>query len=260
VFKRVVVPIGRDHEGAQAIPVAASLADRAQTPVALVTVVEPVGKDGAESVLRDLIDGRPGFTGHVIETGGPPEAALLAELHGGEPSLWCVGSHARGALGEVIFGSLSEEFVRHAHAPVVLVGPHVEGPTGGDVLTLALDATARSESLLPDASDLASRLGMNLRLVQVAPERSGVFPSDISETSYLARVARRLTPGDADYEVVYARGVARGLTDYAAREPTVGMLALSSRGLKGGARMLHGSTGFDVARTAAVPVLILHSV
>jgi nucleotide-binding universal stress UspA family protein len=260
VFKRVVVPIGHDHDGEQAIPVAAALADRAQVPVELVTVVEPVEKLNARATLHELVKGRKGFTARVIDTGGPPEPALLAELHGGEPSLWCVGSHVRGALTEVVFGSLSEEFVRHAHAPVVLVGPHVEGPLDGDGIALALDGTARSESLLPDASDLANRLGMNLRLVQVAPERSGVFPSDISETSYLARVARRLTPGDVDYEVVYARGVARGLTDYASREPNVGMLAVSSRGLKGGARILHGSTAFDVARMAAVPVLILHSV
>jgi nucleotide-binding universal stress UspA family protein len=259
VFKRVVVPIGRDHDGEQALPVAAALADRAQVPVELVTVVEPVEKLSAKATLRELVDRRAGFTARVIATGGPLEAALLAELHGGEPSLWCVGSHARGALGEVIVGSLSEEFVRHAHAPVVLVGPHAEGPTDGDVLALALNGTARSESLLPDASDLASRLGMNLRLVRVAPERSGVFPSDISETSYLARVARRVTTGDVDYEVVYARGVARGLTEYAAQEPTIGMLALSSRGLTGVARLLHGSTAFDVARSATVPVLILHS-
>jgi nucleotide-binding universal stress UspA family protein len=259
VFKRVVVPIGRDHDGEQALPVAANLGYRADVPVELVTVVEPVEKLSAQATLRELAR-RSGFTARVIATGGPPEAALLAELHGGEPSLWCVGSRARGALGEVVFGSLSEEFVRHAHAPVVLVGPHVEGPIDSDGIALALDGTARSESLLPDASDLASRLGMHLRLVQVAPELSGVFPSDISEASYLARVARRLTSGAVDYEVVYARSVVHGLTEYAAREPTVGMLALSSRGLKGGARMLHGSAAFDVARTAAVPVLVLHSV
>ena len=186
MFKRVVVPIGRDHDVSRRYP----SRPRARTrPGPSRTGHRGRARREAqrEGHAPRLVDRRAGFTARVIATGGPLEAALLAELHGGEPSLWCVGSHARGALGEVIFGSLSEEFVRHAHAPVVLVGPHAEGPTDGDVLALALNGTARSESLLPDASDLASRLGMNLRLVRVAPERSGVFPSDISETSYLAR-------------------------------------------------------------------------
>jgi len=260
MFKRVVVPIGRDQEGERAIPSAAALADRAQVPVELVTVVEPIEKGRAEATLRELVDGRRGFAGQVIETGGPAEAAFLAELHGGEPSLWCVGSHARTALGEIIFGSLSEEFVRQAHSPVMLVGPRVDTAPKGDVLVLALDGNVRSESLVPDASNLASRLRMTVRLLHVAPERSGVFHSDISETGYLARVARRMKRGDLDFEVIHAGDVAHGLTDYAAREPTVGMLALSSRGLKGVARLLHGGTAFDVARTAAVPVLILHTV
>ena len=179
----------------------------------------------------------------------------MAELHGGEPSLWCVGSHARTALGEIIFGSLSEEFVRQAHSPVVLVGPRVETAPKGDVLVLALDGSVRSESLVPDASNLASRLGMTVRLLHVAPERSGVFPSDISETGYLARIARRMKRGDLDFEVIYAGDVAHRAHRLRGSGADRRMLALSSRGLKGAARLLHGGTAFDVARTAAVPVL-----
>ena len=71
MFKRVVVPIGRDKEGERAIPIAAALADRAQVPVELVTVVEPIEKARADATLRELVDGRRGFAGQVIETGGP---------------------------------------------------------------------------------------------------------------------------------------------------------------------------------------------
>ena len=53
----------------------------------------------------------------------PGTPALLDELHRSEKELWCIGSHARGALWEMLLHSLSEGLVRTSHVPVVLVGP-----------------------------------------------------------------------------------------------------------------------------------------
>ena len=80
-------------------------------------------------------------TCRVVGTGGPIAAALLNELQHGEKELWCIGSHAHGALWEMLLHSLSEQLVRTSHVPVVLVGPHVTSAPSGHVMAVALDGT-----------------------------------------------------------------------------------------------------------------------
>jgi nucleotide-binding universal stress UspA family protein len=262
MFERVVVPVDFSAESEQAIPVALAIAAPAQASVELVTVVEPIRRDEVEvemirlaRSLGDAVEWR------VIETGGPAEAALLAQLHGSEQSLWCVGSHARGALGELLLGSLSEQLVREAHVPVLVVGPHASAPATDGILAVALDGSDRSEAILPAAHDLAGELGMRLRLLQVIEPVSGDRPDDVSETAYLARVATTLPDQEAvDYDVLHDDDAANGLADYLERQEDVAMVAIATRGLSGGARLRHGSTAFEVAHRVGVPVLILHAV
>jgi nucleotide-binding universal stress UspA family protein len=262
MMERLVVPIDVGHDGQQAIPVARSLAERGHASVELVTVVEPAEDRHAARLLRGLAERHGGgITTRVVATGGPPEAALLTELHADDKSLWCVGTRARGPIAEILFGSLSEDLVRDAHVPIMLVGPQATAPVEGDVLAVALDGTAPAEAALPTAWQLGSALGMTLRLLQVVEAGAGEDAPDVAETAYLARVAKRLVRGaDADYEVLHASDVGRELTRYVERQPEVALLAMSSRGLKGVARLVHGGHAFELARHARTPVLALHPV
>jgi nucleotide-binding universal stress UspA family protein len=261
MFTRIVVPIDLPYDGEHAIPIALALAERTSARVELITVVEPTERGRAETGLRTLADaaGGPSLECRVVETGGPPEAALLTELHRPHNALWCVGSHARGALGELVFGSLSEDLVRDAHLPVMLVGPDVDPARRGSVVGLALDGTPRGEALLPAAMDLAANLGMSLRLLQVIEAQASDVPADTVEAGYLSNVATRYST-DPDYEVLHARDAAKELSSYVERQDEVAVLAISSRGLEGRERLLHGSTAFEVAGHSPVPVLILHTV
>src|SRR5512132_4373100 len=124
-IERVAVPVNWTPESDRALVVANTLAAWASVDVELVTVAEPIKGADVQSRLEELArNATVPTTWRIVETGGPPEAALLTELGRDENRLWCVGSHARGALGELLLGSLSEDFVRHAHVPVMLVGPH----------------------------------------------------------------------------------------------------------------------------------------
>ena len=168
-IERVAVPVNWTPESDRALVVASTLARWAGVGVELVTVAEPITSAALQPRLIELArNATAPTTWRIVETGGPPEAALLAELARDENRLWCVGSHARGALGELLVGSLSEDFVRHAHVPVMLVGPDVGAAPTGRVLAVALDGTEQSESILPAAAELAVSLGMTLRLLQVA--------------------------------------------------------------------------------------------
>ncbi len=260
-IERVAVPVNWTPESDRALVVASMLATWAGVDVELVTVAEPIKRTDLQPRLEKLAyDAAVPTTWRIVETGGPPEAALLAELARDENRLWCVGSHARGALGELLLGSLSEDFVRHAHVPVMLVGPHVSMAPTGRVLAVALDGTEQSESILPAAAELAVALGMTVRLLQVAGVREHV-PSDLSESAYLSRVAGRVPLFEreaVDYDVLHGEHPAVEIASYVDAHADIGAVALATRGLDGPDRLLRGSTAFEVAHRASAPVLILH--
>jgi nucleotide-binding universal stress UspA family protein len=264
MIERVVVPVDFSAESDRALSIAPVLARWAGTGVELVTVAEPVDRAGVESRLAAVAEVLgDDATWRIVESRGPAEAALLTDLHRDEKALWCIGSHARGAWSELLIDSLSEDLVRDAQVPVVLVGPHVECQPSGRVLAVAIDGTEESEVILPDAATVGDALGMTLRLLQVAGKGWEDLPTDSVETGYLARAARTVPSLDStttDYDVLHGDHPARDLADYVAAQRDVGLIALATRGLRGRARLLHGSTAFKLAHRAVVPVLIVHHV
>jgi nucleotide-binding universal stress UspA family protein len=262
MIERVVVPVDFTPESDRALVVAATLADWAGATIDLVTVAEPDDRSAVEPKLAETAERvGHGTTWRVVDSSGPPGRVLVTELRRDVSALWCVGSHARGALGELIVGSLSEDLVREAHAPVVLVGPHARAAPSGRVLAVALDGTEQSEGILPVAADLAGALGMSLRLLQVGEPGSAPPPPDVSETAYLSSAAAKVPSIDrraVDYDVLHGGHPAHNLADHVAAHPEVGMVALATRGLSGGARLLHRSTAFELAHRAVVAVVVLH--
>jgi nucleotide-binding universal stress UspA family protein len=126
---------------------------------------------------------------------------------------------------------------------------------------VALDGSTDSEAILPAAAGVAAGLGMTPRLLQVADPRGGKLPPDGLETGYLASVAEKLTwieREDVDYDVLHGDDPAESIADYVEHNPKVGMIALATRGLAGRARLTGGSTAFELAHRATVPVLMLH--
>ena len=207
MIDRVVVPVDFSAESDRALVTAPVLAGWAGAGVELLTVVEPSERPDVEPKLAETAR-RLGneTTFRIVESGGPHSAVLLTEVHAGRKELWCVGTHARGRFSELFLESLSEDLVREAHMPVVLVGPHCTTAPTGRFLAVALDDTDESEAILPAAADLAPALGMTLRLLQVA-ESGDQLPADAIETGYLAHVATKINPiraaAEVDYDVLH---------------------------------------------------------
>ena len=156
MIERVVVPVDFTAESDLALAIAPVLAARTESHVELVTVTFPARRAEVEWQLEETARRvGPDTTWRVVESGGPIGPALLTALRGAEKELWCIGSHVRGALGEMLAGSLSEQFVREAHVPVVLVGPHVCAPPSGNVLAVAVDGEERAEAIVPPAAHMA---------------------------------------------------------------------------------------------------------
>ncbi|MGD9705635.1 MAG: universal stress protein [Acidimicrobiia bacterium] len=257
MFDHVVVPIDFSPESEQALPHAVEFARRAQLPVELLSVATKHHYADAAERLRQLAEDQGAGAWTVIETEDPAEQVLFDKALTTHGALWFVGSHARTSLGELLLGSVSEDLVRDVERPMVVVGPKAVTPRSGNVLAVALDGTVGSEAVLPAALELARRFNLELRLLQMATTE---VPTDVAETSYLARVAARLgAPGCRDYDVLHGKDAAHILGDYVEAHEEVLMLAMATHGVPAGApRLIAGSTAFDTTRRLEVPVLVYH--
>lgn len=257
-IKHVIIPVDFSEVSIAAVDHGRWLADRSKSTVELVAVTTPryarvtaaaltslAGEQGLDAAFRVLETDNEDIEGKLVE-------AVLAT----PDTLWCVGSHGRTALGELLFGSVSADLVRDAEVPIAVVGPHAQVRNGAEVIAVALDGTPSSESVIPAAVTLAADLGLRLRLLQVG---MGHVPPDAADTNYLARVARTYLPDleHADYDTLYGEP-GDELIGYVERNDDVAMLAMATRGIPAGARLSVPSTAMRVMRHAVVPVIMLH--
>ena len=254
MFDHVVVPIDFSPESERALSHAVEFARRAHVPVELLSVASPRRHADAEVRLSELAASRGVGTWTVMETDDSPEQVLFGEATTAA-ALWFVGSHARTSLGELILGSVSEDLVRDIERPVVVVGPKATTTRSGNVLAVALDGSVASEAILPVALELARQFDFELRILQMV---TGEPPSDVVETSYLARVAADLAPpGCRSYDVLHGKDAAEILAGYVEIHDEVVLLAMATHGVPAGApRVIAGSTAFETTRRVQVPVVV----
>jgi nucleotide-binding universal stress UspA family protein len=147
-IRRLVVPLDGSDLAEGALPVTVELARRSHVPVHLVQAVNldatlgsmggpgvpavaaspEVNEDVAGDVQRAGEDYLKGVASRLEEQGvittwavhhGPPPAAIADACGTGD--LIVLTSHGRGGVGRWLLGSVAEQLVREAPAPVVLV-------------------------------------------------------------------------------------------------------------------------------------------
>jgi nucleotide-binding universal stress UspA family protein len=256
-IEHVIIPVDFSEASLVAVEQGRALARRAGADVELLSVTSPRDANTTAAALRSLAAADGNGTGlRVVTTDDDDiEGRLVDEVLERRNTLWCVGSHGRTAVGELMFGSVSADLVRDAEVPIVVIGPHSELRPTATVLAVALDGTDLSETILPAAVQVARTLGLTLRLMQVGLVHA---ESDAADSAYLARVASGLDhPERIDYDTLYGNAD-DALVDYLGRSGDVAMLALATRGVPSGARLSVPSTAMRVLRHAPVPMLMLH--
>ena len=255
---RVTIPIDFSEVSVAAVDIGRWLAERASTSTELLAVTTARYQRVTDAALGSLAADTPGEIAHrviITDDDDDIEGALVRDLLGAHDTLWCVGSHGRTALGELLFGSVSADLVRDAERPIVVAGPHAAVRRDATVVAVALDGSETAESILPEAIRLAGTLGFRIRLLQVGLTH---VPEDASDTAYLSRVSERLPhPEHADYDTLYGDADTE-LEAYVERTTDVALLAMATRGIPAGARLSVPSTSMKVLRKSVVPVLMLH--
>lgn len=267
MIHHVIVPIDGSEHADAALGPATELAGRIGATLVLLQAVHPDDVELGRAELNHRAE-RSGLDAVeiLLDSMNGPVGALSEAVEARPGALICMTTHGRGGLGRALFGSVAEEALREVGGPVLLVGPSFDpaATTIGPIL-VPLDGSHRAEAILPVAAEWSRRFGFGLRLVEVIDpadaERAQVAGTDVHEGAYLQRVAGSL-PADlptTDWEVLHDADPARAIVDDAARH-ACRVVALTTHGRTGLARMVAGSVATRIVHDHAGLVLVLRSV
>jgi nucleotide-binding universal stress UspA family protein len=100
-----------------------------------------------------------------------PVAAILEEAEKSDLLMIALGTHGRGGLEKLRFGSVASAVLREAECPVLTVGVNVEPERKAEIsrIICAVDDSPASNEAVRFAVDVAVRLGSQLSVVRVGP-------------------------------------------------------------------------------------------
>lgn len=255
---RVVVPLDGSPEATRALVPAATLAERFDARVLLLSTHWEEGMGAAaEHLDRHARALRVPADTEVVHDRGAAEAVGMWACSPG--AVVCMSTHGRSGLNQAVLGGVAEEVTRAAHRPVLLVGPSVDLDVSLDSgpLLVGVDGSVLAEASAPVAAAWADRLGTELVLVEVLPAGPPAEsePRD-EESAYLRSVARRLQRDRAPaWTVLRALDPADALVAEAHRA-RAGLVALTTHGRSGLSRVVLGSVVGRVVRHCPTPVLV----
>ncbi len=290
-----MVPLDGSAFGEQVLPLAAGLARRAGARLELVHVHAGVESGVEEGVLvpveaLDRWDGevrqaeqlylrdaahrvlqRDELAAHVALVAGRIVDALEGHAAGIGADLVIMSTHGRGGLVRAWLGSVADGLLRRLAVPLLLVKPRegAELPAGErpfSRILIPLDGSRAAEAVLEPALALAVATGAGVRLLFVAAEGAGggngrATPElDGSRGGAEAYIERVRDMVGRQGIAVEARAVphvspAGGILEEATTHGC-DLIALTTHGRGGAARLLLGSVADKVIRGSPVPVLV----
>jgi nucleotide-binding universal stress UspA family protein len=288
MYRSILVPLDRSSFAEQALPLALSVARRANARLELVEVHISIGfefpeldteRKQQEECYLDTTSkwaasvSPVSFTAHVLpgQAVVPETVAdrILERLRTIGADLIVMTTHPCSALSRVAIGSVADELIRRAHVPVLLVRPEkmafrvFSEPIVDNVL-IPLDGSTLAEQVLDSALDLVRLMEARCILLRVVEPHlsfsdhgSGRLSEKAQAERYLECVARRLQEQGLQLQarVVVARHPGETILGEAARQAST-LIALATHGQGGIKRLLLGSVADQLVRTAGSPVLV----
>lgn len=258
VYDRIIVPIDGALRALAPLPHAETLSHSWGCPLEVVHVAIP--DDPPAEAEPDGHDVRR------IHSQDPAGALREEALSTDPPSLLCMASRGRTAVGELLFGTVTGQIIRTLHRPLVVTGPELLARrTPADIrrLLVCLDGSTTSAAILPVARSWASELDLEVVLLHVAYPAGDPTAGQVSVpeevrvvTGELKRTAAELADAGIDvrWQVVEDSAPATGIVRQAAHR-TADLIVMATHGRTGLARVLAGSVATEVIRHAPVPVL-----
>jgi nucleotide-binding universal stress UspA family protein len=255
LYARVILGTDGSERAARAHPVAAAAAATFGCPLDVVhvpTAEDPKTLDLRGLTLRPADDPADGLVSHAQETV--------------PPGLLCLSSRSRGAVSELVFGSVTARVIRLLQAPLLTVGPAITDVAAPwRRMLVCLDGSTTAASMLPAARRWAKHLDLELHLLHITYPTSVPVGGDLLAPAEDRIVASKLQAATdelrdigiaANWSIGEHTTAAEGITEHAAYR-MVDLIALATHGTTGLARLIAGSVALDTVKRATVPVLIL---
>lgn len=231
--------------------------------------------------VRSRLEKSGGPAVHTRVLAGEPAQTLDERIRRTGVDLTVMTTHGRGPFERMWLGSVADGLIRRAPCPILLWRPD-EGVEDGAAdlevrprfrrILVPLDGSDASESMMPKAIAMARLFEARLSLVSVVPEPfplgSTYIPHAAHENleheeaktearAYLEEVAdaARSEGIETDVEVVGEDDAGSGILGYR-EEIEADLVAMSTRGRGGVARLVLGSVADKVIRGARVPVFV----
>jgi len=282
----LLVPLDRSSFAEQALPLALSIARRANGRLDLVEVHALYAAEGStggwlpfdpsrdaeckqqeqlylDAMAKWVTSVSPVSVTTSVLSGSAvlPETVadgILERASAGKADLIAMTTHGRGLLSRFWLGSVGDEIIRKAPMPVLLLRPSEKAPNlipepVLDNILIPLDGSALAEQVLEPALELARLMEARCSLLRVVESR----PASAEAEVYLERVAARLGQQGLQLRtrVVVARHPVEAILKEAETQAS-NLIALATHGRGGFKRLLVGSVADKLIRSAAPPVLV----
>lgn len=264
MVQHLIVPVDGSDASWKAVDLAVALARRCDATVDIIEVV--FDADDAHDASTRLTEraGQHDTTGvvasaRVLVAAESVAGAIGAEVERRPDATVVIASHGRGRSAALL-GSVTEEILERIFGPVLVVGPRAEiGDLTGPVV-VTVDGSETSESVVPLAAAWGIELGAEPWIVEVS-EADGGTSSDVQESAYPARLARRLseqTGRSAQFEVLHGDHVHDEIARFATSLGAA-LIVTCTHGRTGMSRFVIGSTAAAIVRHAPCPVLLVRA-
>lgn len=266
----VIVPLDGSEFAEAALRPASAIAARFEDARVQLVTCNPADDVEARAYLdtcRNRVTGGVRVDVEVVSAATAAEG-IVAVSSAVAGSFLCMATHGSGRAWSAVLGSVAQRVVHQMTRPMVLVGPgcsveHLEEGAGD--MILCSDGSAASEAVVGPAFLLAEQLELDVWFVEAVgvdetATLSGQEPrvretaEAVARLEQLARRHRR--PGvSTNFEVLHG-APARAVSEFAQQLPSA-MVAVSTHGRTGLARVALGSVASGVVKHAPCPVLVV---
>jgi nucleotide-binding universal stress UspA family protein len=192
-----------------------------------------------------------------VASGIDATTAITREASEWQPDLIAMSSRSESALDRWLNGSVTDDIVKAAHVPVLVVPPNWVDPAPRNRpvrILVPMDGSRFAEQALGAVVRLAILLTAEVMLVRVVHGEAEVNGANDYLQRLIAEFESALPDRRLDSRVVH--GVPAAAITQAALDLQVDAIAMTTRARGGLARALSGNTAVTVLEHSQVPLLI----
>jgi nucleotide-binding universal stress UspA family protein len=261
----IVVPVSTGFPDQRDLVIATEYGHRWQIPIRLVHVdvdTEPSDDQDVRAALLAARSAHPEIEIDGVAVSAPSVADGVMTFASDRSLLFLASDRSSQWLER---GSIGEAILQASDRPVMLCGPHCQGPPIASSVVVPLDGSARAEAAIGPGLAFARSMGAKLWIVTVVSSEVVKAVANLraageaaTESGYLRAVATALDSDGVDvgWEIVHNDDPVAGLSGFVANQDAAVIVA-ATHGDTGIAKRLFGSVCLGLVERGSIPVVIV---